>query len=571
MFRFPLFCFLILLPVLPAAVGDTAAQANLQAGVASMITPVSTVRYYQQIIDYLGAKLGMDAEMIHRTTYDEIDMMLEQGEIDMAFICSMSYVLNNEKFGGELLVVPQVDGKTVYHSTLIVHRDSTFATFDDLAGTTFAFVDPKSNSGRLYPVYLLAKRDETPESFFSSFLYSYSHNKSVEMVAKKRVDGASVDSIVYDFMTTSGSPYIEQTKVIHRSPPFGIPPIVVPPTTPAPLKEAMRSVFLEMHRDEEGRRILEQMRIERFVATPDSNYDSIRAMLAFIRNSRDRPPEQDAASTATTARGGDAVLFGVLPRDNPIIAYERYQPLVDYLSRTTGQNIELHLEKGYEDVVDRLGDGTISFALLGPLTYLDANKRFASAPIARSRTGRGETFFRSVIVTGPDGSIEEISDLVDKRFAFSALWSTSGNLIPRYMLAWAGIHLEQLGDYHHYNYHDTVAKKVISNEFDGGAIRLSTAQRYLPHGLKVIATSDPIPTGPVVASSHAPYHVVKSVQQALLSMKDSQAGREVLEKLDPDLQGGFVAASDADYADIRSLFNAIPSTCGIRCHPDISF
>ncbi len=564
-------CFFLLFLMLPATAGYTAAQANLRAGVASMITPVSTVRYYQQIIDYLGDKLGMDAEMIHRTTYDEIDVMLEQGQIDVAFICSMSYVMNQERFGGELLVVPQVGGKTVYHSTLIVHRNSDFATLDDLAGKSFVFVDPKSNSGRLYPVYLLARRDTTPERFFSSFLYSYSHNKSVEMVAKKRVDGASVDSIVYDYMAATDSPYTEQTRVIHRSPPFGIPPIVVPPATPTPLKEAMRSIFLEMHRDQQGRRILEQMRIDRFVSIPDSRYDTIRAMLAFIRNSRDRPPERDAASGGAAARDGDTVLFGVLPRDNPIIAYERYQPLVDYLSSASGLHIELHLEKSYEDVVDRLGDGAISFALLGPLTYLDAHKRFATAPIARSRTGRGETFFRSVIVTGPDGSIEEIADLVDKRFAFSALWSTSGNLIPRYMLAWAGIHLEQLGDYRHYNYHDTVAKKVISNEFDGGAIRLSTAQRYLPYGLKVIATSDPIPTGPVVASSHAPYHVVKAVQQALLSMKDSSAGRVVLEKLDPDLQGGFVAASDVDYAEIRTLFNEIPSTCGRGCHPDISF
>jgi len=564
-------CFILLTLMLPATAHNTAAQTELRAGVASMITPVSTVRYYQQIIDYLGDKLGMDAEMIHRTTYDEIDVMLEQDQVDVAFICSMSYVLNHQKFGGELLVVPQVDGKTVYHSTLIVHRDSELETLDGLADKRFVFVDPKSNSGRLYPVYLLAKRDATPESFFSSFLYSYSHNKSVEMVAKKRVDGASVDSIVYDFMAATGSPYAEQTKVIHRSPPFGIPPIVVPPATPPPLKEALRSIFLEMHRDEQGRRILEQMRIERFVTIPDSSYDSIRAMLAFIRNSRDRPPEQDAASAPTALRNGDTILFGVLPRDNPIIAYERYQPLVDYLSSTTGLKAELHLEKGYEEVVDRLGDGIISFALLGPLTYLDAHKRFATAPIARSRTGRGETFFRSVIVTGPDGSIEEIADLVDKRFAFAALWSTSGNLIPRYMLAWAGIHLEQLGNYRHYNYHDTVAKKVISSEFDGGAIRLSTAQRYLPYGLKVIATSDPIPTGPVVASSHAPYHVVRSVQQALLSMKDSPAGRAVLEKLDPDLQGGFVAASDADYAEIRSLFNEIPNSCGRGCHPDISF
>ncbi len=73
-----------------------------------MITPVSAVKYYQQVVDYLGNKLEMTAEMVHRTTYDEIDVMLEKYEVDVAFICSFPYVLDNAKFGAELLVAPMV-------------------------------------------------------------------------------------------------------------------------------------------------------------------------------------------------------------------------------------------------------------------------------------------------------------------------------------------------------------------------------------------------------------------------------------------------------------------------------
>jgi phosphonate transport system substrate-binding protein len=264
-------------------------------------------------------------------------------------------------------------------------------------------------------------------------------------------------------------------------------------------------------------------------------------------------------------------LFGVLPRDNPILAYERYQPLMDYLTEATGITTELHLEQNYQGIVNSLGQGRISFALLGPLTYLDAYKRFAVVPIARSKTSRGETYFRSAIVTAADSGIEKASQLADKRFAFAALWSTSGNLIPRYMLAWSGIHLDNLSSYQHYNYHDTVAKKVIGREFDAGAVRLSTAERYRPYGLKIIATSDPIPTGPVVASPKTPYQLIQKVQKALITMSGNDTGKSVLQKLDPDLQGGFVPASDADYFNIRNMINAVPNTCGIKCHPNVSF
>ena len=547
------------------------AQPSIQVGVASMITPVSAVRYYQQVVEYLGSKLGIPAEMVHRTTYDEIDVLLENQEVDLAFICSSPYVLDNEKFGAELLVAPQVDGQVAYHSNIIVHKDSSIEEVEQLKGMTFVFVDPKSNSGRLYPTYMLAKRNESPESFFSSYQYSYSHNKSVEIVAKKRADGAAVDSIVYDYMVDNNSPYSEQVRVIHRSPPFGIPPVVVNPDIAPYLKRSLLAIFLEMHNDPEGRAILEAMRIEKFVEVEDSNYDGIRAMRAFIENNNSSLATVRQDSQSNVKNENEPILFGVLPRDNPIIAYERYQPLVDYLSEMTGLEMELHLEKSYPDVVDKLGQGNMSFALLGPLTYLDAYKRFDAPPIARSKTSRGEIFYRSVIVTDLDGTIKEISQLVDKKFAFAALWSTSGNLIPRYMLAWSGIHLDELSSYHHYNYHDTVAKKVISNEFDAGAIRLSTAERYEPYGLKIIATSEPIPTGPIVVSTHTPYDVTIKVRKALLAMSTDKKGMTILAKLDPDLQGGFVAASDADYAGIRQKINAVPTGCGKGCHPKVLF
>jgi len=545
--------------------------SSIRAGVASMVTPVSAVKYYQQIVDYLGAKMGVPAKMVHRTTYDEIDAMLEEGRVDIAFICSAPYVMDNEQFGVELLVAPQVKGKPFYQSNIIVHRDSNIKTVDELQGKAFVFVDPKSNTGRLYPTYYLARRHEIPESFFGPILYSYSHNKSVEMVAKKKVDGAAVDSIVYDFMLTTNSPYAQETKVIHRSPQFGIPPVVVPAGLSPFLKNAMREVFLTMHTDPDGKRILDAMKIDKFIEVPDSNYDSIRAMEAFMANNKKLLAGQPPARQKNPENKSDSISFGILPRDNPRISYEKYQPLIDYLSRQTGRKFELKLETSYKDVVNSLGQGRTSFSLLGPLTYLDAFKRYGAVPIVRSKTARGEVVFRSVIVTSRESSIEELSQLANKKFAFSALWSTSGNLLPRYMLAWSGIHLSNLSEYENFNHHDTVARKIISHEFDAGAIRLSTAERYLQYGLKIIATSEPIPTGPVVVAQGTPDDIKLKVQKALLSMNESQLGKDTLKKLDPDLQGGFVAATDADYGQIREMINKVPLTCGRGCHPKRSY
>ena len=101
---FSLLLFPLFLSPVPAA------QKPIKIGVVSMITPVDTVEYYQDIIDYISEKIGQPVEMKYRKTYDEMDRMLEQGEVDAAFICSAPYIEDKRKFGVELLVAPQVDG-----------------------------------------------------------------------------------------------------------------------------------------------------------------------------------------------------------------------------------------------------------------------------------------------------------------------------------------------------------------------------------------------------------------------------------------------------------------------------
>ncbi|MBE9503857.1 MAG: phosphate/phosphite/phosphonate ABC transporter substrate-binding protein [Proteobacteria bacterium] len=540
-----------------------AVQRPLRIGVVSMITPVGTVNYYQDLIDYIAEQFGRPVEMEYRKTYDEMDRMLEKGSVDAAFICSAPYVEDKRKFGAELLAVPQVDGKPFYKSFLIVHKDSDILSFEELKGRSFAFTDPKSNSGRLYPVYLLAKRGERIEDFFAKYIYSYSHNKSVELVAKKEVEGAAIESLIYYYMQKNQSPYVKQIRIIEQSPDFGVPPIVTTAATPIFLKEKIKEILLNMHQDTEGGGILKNMLIDKFVRADDTNYDSVREMLSFVTkfNATD-----DVISPAPQS---DTVLFGVIPKDNPRIAFEKLQPLMDYLSEKTPYDFELVLQKTYDDTVIALGEGEINMAFLGPLTYLHAKNDYKAISLLKSITGKGESFYRSVIVTKKNSPIKQLSDLKGKSFAFASLKSTSGNLIPRYLLAEHGIHLRELKNFNNFNYHDSVVKWVLKGIYDAGAVRESVAEKYLPLGLEIIARSGPIPTGPLVISPQTSYTIVETIKTALLDMNKTEYGQKVLQNIDPEFMGGFTEADDFDYAHIRKMINSIPQSCGLGCHPKI--
>lgn len=62
-----------------------ARQEPIRIGVASMITPVDTVKYYQEIIGYIGDRKRHPVQMVHRRTYEEMDDLLERGDVKIAF------------------------------------------------------------------------------------------------------------------------------------------------------------------------------------------------------------------------------------------------------------------------------------------------------------------------------------------------------------------------------------------------------------------------------------------------------------------------------------------------------
>jgi phosphonate transport system substrate-binding protein len=259
---------------------------TVRIAVGGMITPREGFAYYKKLLDYIEEKLGKKIEFVDREDYAEINKLLEKGAIDVAFVCGGPYVDGHKEFGMELLVAPHAYGGTVYYSYIIAHRDSPIDNFEALRGKTFGFTDPLSNTGKLVPTYILAKMDETPDSFFNGYDYTYAHDKSIKAVATGIVDGAAVDSLIWEYANRANPEYTSKTKIIKKSPPYGIPPVVIRPGLDPNFKESLRKIFLNVHNDKEGKEILQGMMIEKFVLLQDSAYDSIREMKQWIADQK---------------------------------------------------------------------------------------------------------------------------------------------------------------------------------------------------------------------------------------------------------------------------------------------
>jgi phosphonate transport system substrate-binding protein len=250
----------------------------LRVAVGAMISPKETSVYYRQILDYISRNIGKESELIQRKTYGEINELFGKGEIDLAFICSGPYATSKDKFGFELLAMPQVKGSHFYHSYLIVNKGSPFQRLEDLRGRVFAFTDPESNTGKLVPTYWLAQVGERPETFFGKTIYTYSHDNSILAVAKGLVDGAAVDGLIWEYYDYKKPSLTSQTRIIRKSVPYGIPPIVAHRDADPRLKDRIRQFLLTMHQDLEGQKILGELMIDRFIEPREEWYHTIRNM-----------------------------------------------------------------------------------------------------------------------------------------------------------------------------------------------------------------------------------------------------------------------------------------------------
>lgn len=265
---------------LPAAA--EAQITPLRLGVAAIISPAGTAESYDALARYLGERLDRPVELVQRRTYTEMNDLIEAQAVDLAFVCTSAYIEGHDRFGMELLVAPQVNGETVYHSDLIVPADSSAQSMADLRGRVFAFTDPISFSGRVYPTYLLQTLGETPDRFFSRTFFTYSHERAIQAVAAGVADGAAVDSLVLDYALRRDPALAQKVRVIHRSPPFGIPPVVVPPQLPTHQKALLLDLLLTMHEDPVGRVVLYHLGVERFVPISDSAYADVRKLTARV-------------------------------------------------------------------------------------------------------------------------------------------------------------------------------------------------------------------------------------------------------------------------------------------------
>lgn len=226
-----------------------------------------------------------------------------------------------------------------------------------------------------------------------------------------------------------------------------------------------------------------------------------------------------------------------------------YVSFLRYLEKATGYRFRLRITPRNSSIVDELGTGKVDFAALGSLSYLQAHEKYGVAWVAKGLNHKGHASYRALIVTRPGSPIRSLKDLRGRTFAFGAVNSTQGHLIPRIMLAEAGLELRDLRGFGYLGSHADVANAVISGQYDAGGIQDTLGTSLADRGLvKVVAISREFPGSGIAVRPGVAPEVLESVKRALLEFDPTGQHRQNLYAWDQtEMPRGFQEEQGEDY------------------------
>ena len=236
---------------------------------------------YVPVLEEVARQVGKKARVIIVSDYDALGQSLAKGAADIGWFSPFAYIAARERHGVRPLVTPVVNGSPSYHGLIIARKDRGLQTLDSLGGKRFAFVDPQSASGYVYPKAMLLEQGKDLERFFGETRFLGSHNRVIDAVLSGQMDAGATYTEAVDAARAAGSAVHELLEVARTE---AIPKdaIAARAGVDKELAQAIGEAFVRLS-VAGGQELLRKSQIDGFVQSEDTAYDVIRRAAKVVR------------------------------------------------------------------------------------------------------------------------------------------------------------------------------------------------------------------------------------------------------------------------------------------------
>ncbi len=232
---------------------------------------------YQPLLDYLSRHLGATLEGVVLPHYGNVIEDFSKLNLDGAFFGSLTGALAINSLQVEPLARPQyTNGESSYYGMVFARRSSRIRSAQDMQNKRMVFVHGATTAGYLLPLFFFEEigidnyRDWFDETYFSG-----THEDAIYDVLNGLADVGAAKSTVFYRLADSDKRLIEELEILTTSPHVPENALAMLKDIPEDLKQGLMEKLLTMHLNAEGREILAELKIERFINTTAADYQTV--------------------------------------------------------------------------------------------------------------------------------------------------------------------------------------------------------------------------------------------------------------------------------------------------------
>jgi phosphonate transport system substrate-binding protein len=243
---------------------------------------------YTDLAKMIGDKLGCTVQLYVATSYNAEIEAMRNNKLEFGQFGPLGYVLAHQvahaqavaTFAGE-------QGKpATYYASIVTWPGSGVKTLADVKGRSFAYADPASTSGHLFPAFGLSKNGIDPDKDVKG-LYAGSHTASFEALRNHKVDVGELNSEEIESAKLHNEYDPSAYVTLWKSQPIPLDPLAVRGDLPADFKARLTSVLSSLdfrELPEVDQKFLASNENPELKTVPqtDAAYDQIRDLVSTL-------------------------------------------------------------------------------------------------------------------------------------------------------------------------------------------------------------------------------------------------------------------------------------------------
>jgi ABC-type phosphate/phosphonate transport system substrate-binding protein len=232
-------------------------------------------RLWRELLSAIIRHSGLDIALLEHGEPAPIERLWERTDKAAVFMCGLPFSRSTPR--PELIAAPVPSpsafrGLPQYWSELVVRNDGALQTIEDTFGGRIALTVPDSQSGCLAALYYLMAKPQKFPPYREVITPRITPLGAMSAVIDGAAEVAPIDSYAYSLLQKYRPDLTSQLRVVGRTVPTPIPPLVA---SHAGL-DGLRAAFLEAHEIRALQPLMADLLLERFVLPDPAAYDALR-------------------------------------------------------------------------------------------------------------------------------------------------------------------------------------------------------------------------------------------------------------------------------------------------------